>query len=47
VSFLIIGVLAVVLFVRRKKMLASTNTEADGEKLAAVRRLLTDKNSEN
>jgi cytochrome c-type biogenesis protein CcmH len=47
VSFLIIGVLAVVLFVRRKKMLAATNTEADGEKLAAVRRLLNDKNSEN
>jgi cytochrome c-type biogenesis protein CcmH len=47
VSFLIIGVLAVVLFVRRKKMLATTNTEGDDEKLAAVRRLLTDKNSEN
>jgi cytochrome c-type biogenesis protein CcmH len=47
VSFLIIGVLAVVLLVRRKKTLAATNTEGDGEKLAAVRRLLTDKNSEN
>lgn len=47
VTFLIIGVLAVVLFVRRKKTLATTNTEGDGEKLAAVRRLLTDKNSEN
>jgi cytochrome c-type biogenesis protein CcmH len=47
VSFLIIGVLAVVLFVRRKKTLAATNTEGDVEKLAAVRRLLTDKNSEN
>jgi cytochrome c-type biogenesis protein CcmH len=47
VSFLIIGILAIVLFIRRKKNLDSTNTEGDVEKLAAVRRLLNDKNSEN
>ncbi|MEI6708576.1 MAG: cytochrome c-type biogenesis protein [Methylococcales bacterium] len=47
VSFLIIGIVAVLLFVRRKKTIVPVNTEGDAEKLAVVRRLLTDKNSEN
>jgi cytochrome c-type biogenesis protein CcmH len=47
VAFLIIGVLAVLLFIRRKKTIDSANTEGDVEKLATVRRLLTDENSEN
>ena len=47
VTFLIIGVVTVLLFVRRKKTIVPVNTEGDVEKLAAVRRLLTDKNSEN
>jgi cytochrome c-type biogenesis protein CcmH len=47
VTFLIIGVVTVLLFVRRKKTIVPVNMEGDVEKLAAVRRLLTDKNSEN
>jgi len=45
VAFLVVGLLTVFLFVRRKKTLASVieNTE----KLAAVRRLLTEKDTEN
>jgi cytochrome c-type biogenesis protein CcmH len=45
VAFLVVGLLTVFLFVRRKKTLAPVieNTE----KLAAVRRLLTEKDTEN
>lgn len=46
-TFLIIGIVAVLLFIRRKKTVDIANAEGDIEKLAAVRRLLTDKNSEN
>lgn len=47
VAFLVIGLLAVFLFVRHKKTIASANVEQDAEKLAAVHRLLTDKDTEN
>ncbi len=47
VTFLLVGLLVVFLFVRRKKTIVPANTESDVEKLATVRRLLTDKNSEN
>jgi cytochrome c-type biogenesis protein CcmH len=48
VAFLVIGLLAVFLFVRHKKtVLATDNVAEDAEKLAAVRRLLTDKDTEN
>jgi cytochrome c-type biogenesis protein CcmH len=46
VAFLVVGLLTVFLFVRRKKTISSTKVE-DVEKLAAVRRLLTDKDTEN
>jgi len=48
VAFLLIGLIAVFLFVRRKKSLPTADHAAqDAEKLAAARRLLTDKDTEN
>ncbi|MDD1609989.1 MAG: cytochrome c-type biogenesis protein CcmH [Methylococcaceae bacterium] len=46
VAFLVVGLLTVFLFVRRKKTIPSAKVE-DVEKLAAVRRLLIDKDTEN
>jgi cytochrome c-type biogenesis protein CcmH len=46
-SFLVIGLIAVLVFVRRRKNILSTDTGEDMEKLAAIRRLLTDKDTEN
>ncbi|MFI3189416.1 cytochrome C biogenesis protein CcmH [Crenothrix sp. D3] len=45
VAFLVVGLLTVFLFVRRKKTLAPVTENT--EKLAAVRRLLTEKDTEN
>jgi len=48
VAFLLIGLIAVFLFVRRKKSLPTADhADQDAEKLAAARRLLTDKDTEN
>jgi cytochrome c-type biogenesis protein CcmH len=47
VVFLVIGLLTVFLFVRRKKTIVPTDKVEDVEKLAAIRRLLIDKDTEN
>lgn len=47
VAFLVVGLLTVFLFVRRKKTIVPTDKVDDVEKLAAIRRLLTDKDTEN
>jgi cytochrome c-type biogenesis protein CcmH len=48
VAFLAVGLLAVFLFTRRKKtVLPADNVAENAEKLAAARRLLTDKDTEN
>lgn len=48
VVFLAVGLLAVFLFTRRKKtVLPADNVAENAEKLAAARRLLTDKDTEN
>ncbi len=47
VAFLLIGLLSVFLLVRRKRAAQSVETGENAEKLAAVRRLLTDNNTEN
>lgn len=47
VAFLVIGLLSVFLLVRRKKAPPSVITDAETEKLAAVRRLLNENNAEN
>jgi cytochrome c-type biogenesis protein CcmH len=48
VAFLVLGLITVFLFTRRKKIISPTdNVDANAEKLAAVRRLLTDKDTEN
>jgi cytochrome c-type biogenesis protein CcmH len=47
VAFLVVGLLTVFLFVRRKKTIVPIDKVEDVEKLAAIRRLLTDKDTEN
>lgn len=47
VAFLVIGLLSVFLLVRRKKITQSVTTDAEAEKMAAVRRLLNENNAEN
>jgi cytochrome c-type biogenesis protein CcmH len=47
VAFLVVGLLTVFLVVRRKKTIVPANRVEDVKKLAAIRRLLTDKDTEN
>jgi cytochrome c-type biogenesis protein CcmH len=48
VVFLVVGLIAVFLFTRRKKTVPPSDSVSENtEKLAAVRRLLTDKDTEN
>lgn len=46
-AFLLVGILTIVLFIRRKKSIVAVTASEDVEKLATARRLLSDKNSEN